>query len=116
MSMDAKVLRRAAEIVETPGQWCQGALARDALDLRVEANDPRAAKWCLVGAIKKAQCDVLGPDGWEAGFPEAAIDIADGYQGIWNDKPGRTADEVAAALREAADRCERSEPVSGEAI
>ena len=102
-AMDAKVLRRAAEIVEQG--WCQGALARDERGVGVGLNSPRAAAWCAVGAFKLAMhelgCARIPCRSWDSA--EAACG---GSAVRFNNAPERTADEVAAALREAAARCE----------
>jgi len=116
--MTAKVLRRAAELVEQG--WCQGGLARQKSHGNfVEPFSPLAVEWCAEGALVMAAYEATGmlpftEDGLTLlrGLFEAvqrvlpndsarAQDIA-----AWNDQSSRTADEVAALFRRAADQCE----------
>lgn len=115
MSMDAKVLRRAAELIDQG--HCKSALARTVeggmivapvvpdrksgfSDYRAIVCHPEAAQWCMGGAVLRAsyEHDVDGFSLWQH-----HVDVA------WNNAAGRTADEVAAALRAAADRCDATE-------
>ena len=50
-----KVLKQTRSIVDLG--WYKGATARDAYNVRVEATDPAACKWCLTGALEKAMFD-----------------------------------------------------------
>ena len=97
---DATILVRAAEIVEKG--WCQGATARDAKGVSVATDDPRATRWCLIGAIAKAEYELKG---WVKVGGHTACEQACGGSGLtsFNDAPGRTAAQVAAALRRAAE-------------
>jgi hypothetical protein len=45
---------KAHELLKSPDVWCQGSPAEDALGNKVAALDPRAVKWCALGAIQKA--------------------------------------------------------------
>jgi hypothetical protein len=92
--MAAKVLRRAAELIDQG--WIQGALAKDEQGHTVDCDDSSATRWCLVGALIRAR--------YEIGANRTPI--LPGLNSDWNDKRGRTADEVAAALRRAADHAE----------
>ena len=103
--MDAKVLRRAAEIVDQG--WCQDFLALDEHENAVDVQSPRAVRWCALGASILAGKQ-MGSDGWRA-FHEASRTTPTGDRlTIWNNAPGRTADEVATYLRSVADRCENA--------
>lgn len=69
--------------------WTQGAFARDKFGNSVNSDDPEAISWCIVGAcsIAKAQ------DGWiKLGFNLGKPPMK------FNDTPGRTQEEVIAAL------------------
>lgn len=102
MSMDAKVLRRAAELIDQG--WCQGALAKTGTGMMLgDPESPLAARWCVTGAFirARAELDAHGTTAFLKVMAETAPNPAQ-----WNNAPGRTADEVAAALRAAADRCE----------
>lgn len=93
-----EVLLRAADRVERG--WTQGAQARDEYDCGVPSTHPSAVCWCAIGAI----CVEARPD-WR-GYDRAmlALSAVLGVGGVarWNDEPGRTAAEVAAAMRKAA--------------
>jgi hypothetical protein len=41
------------ELLTSAEMWCQESPAKDAHGNKLEANDPRAAKWCALGAIQK---------------------------------------------------------------
>ena len=45
---------KAHELLNSPGAWCQGSPAEDPRGHKVQAFDPRAVKWCALGAIQKA--------------------------------------------------------------
>lgn len=115
--MDAKVLRRAAEIVEQG--WCQHEYAfMNGAPLQVSAMEIErfliADAVCLEGAFIRARYEITGERTMSAelgGLSLATVlGLAGGVAYRWNDAPGRTADEVAAALRAAADRCDGVSP------
>ena len=105
-STKSKILLDAAELVECG--WLQGTLAASLNGCPVPAADPRACRWCIIGAIEAAATaggverhpvltlvwDRLSGVGSSS---TAAADLAE-----WNDMPGRTAAEVAALLRSVA--------------
>lgn len=91
-----QILNRAADIIEQAG-WTQGALALDDAGRPTGSLSPIAACYCTIGAIQKA-----------ASGHKRVIEHADAalrtHLGIqdtvmWNDKAGRTKEEVIAALR-----------------
>lgn len=113
-----KVLRRAAELVEQG--WCQhnGALRQG---VRVEWNAAEVDAVCLTTAIARADHEVTGA--WPAIVAGAYDSVATKAAGQalrrcrpdwteggdpirWNNTPGRTADEVVALLRCAAEHAE----------
>jgi len=123
----AALLDRAAERVERG--WCQGAGALDADGLTVNANNPRACRWCNLAAIwaeipvevsgfqalsdpsqttiRAAEAQVMATMGWPAtrtGVLTHQHRLVD-----WNDAPERTQAEVVAALRETARRVREGE-------
>ena len=97
------VLLKAASIVEEG--WCQG----DYTNLRPGylSNDEwnQATERCALGAIYTAQWQLVG-QAITHEFDVACIEAVESVVGEpvdeWNDAPGRTVDEVAAALRQAA--------------
>lgn len=87
------VLLKAASRVEQEGMWCQGTMY-------VETSRGMAA--CAVGAVALAANEL----GVESGD---ALNVLNRHLGggprivHWNDAPGRTAFEVAEAMRRAAE-------------
>ena len=95
--MTAKVLRRAAEIVDQG--WCQ-------------VSFHRGDKHCLVGALLRAGQEIHGTyDNVHIHPAVEYVALAIGHRTpmCWNDERGRTADEVADALRRAADHADSGE-------
>jgi hypothetical protein len=45
----AQTARRVAHALGNPRTWCQEAVARDKSGLPVEALDPAATRWCVLG-------------------------------------------------------------------
>ena len=104
--MDAKVLRRAGELVEQG--WCRFYLAMTGTGICFEGpTSPKAVQWCARGAIQRAAHELDVADESDR-VEDLAGENYGGAFGLahWNNDPERTADEVAAALREAADRVE----------
>jgi hypothetical protein len=101
MNAMRKVVLHAAELVE--GGWCQNTLALDARGKEVDPCHPAATSFCLVGALFRANSD--SPVEWRGLFPLVYRCAArKGYVDpvTWNNTTGRTKEEVAAFLREAA--------------
>jgi hypothetical protein len=44
---------KAHELVISPEAWCQESPAKDQDGNKLQANDPRATKWCALSAIQK---------------------------------------------------------------
>ena len=102
---------RAKELLLEKG-WCQGSRALDAEGESVRAVDSRAASFCLIGAIARARYDVAYESGvnavgswWLTAEPiESYVSTLGswsiGSSGLaqFNDKPGRTKEEVIAVL------------------
>jgi hypothetical protein len=99
--MTAKVLRRAAELVEQG--WTSGHSARDEQGQPCFYYDPRAVRWCMDGAVRLA-AKTLGANAYSS--LRALWRTLGGLHAPWNDTPGRTADEVADVLRQAAEHAE----------
>ena len=100
----SEILNRAADLIEKPGAWTKGELAR--VSPRGEAvatADDRARCWCIEGALKRtaefagaSRC--LTEEAYQAVRRVVGTDFI--YE--WNDKRGRKQSEVVAALRQAA--------------
>lgn len=97
----ADVLDAAADLLEKPGAWTQGASARDRSGNPVLPSSEAAICFCAWGAIAKASGDFTAEDRrplrmltkpW--GKPSTPDVI-----GAWNDAPGRTQKQVVAKLR-----------------
>jgi hypothetical protein len=92
-------LRAAADVLERDG-WTQGSF-----------KDQNGCR-CAAGAISKVALDRF-PEDSDFNFDEAFEDALDALRAfvgkpvvVWNDERGRTAAEVIAALRAAADAVE----------
>lgn len=101
----ARVLREAADLIEPPGRWTRGWLARDRYGWGVLPLSIHAVCWCVRGAIHRVapSHDLMLGAVMAAGDQAGTCTLSK-----WNDAPGRTADEIVAALRAAADEAERS--------
>lgn len=62
MKQVTQVLKLAKGFIEQG--WTQRAFARDRMGGSIDSNDPKAVKWCPLGAISKANSS-LGPDVFE---------------------------------------------------
>ena len=51
---------KAHELLTSPRTWCQESPAEDQLGNKLQASDPRAVKWCALGAIQRT----YPPSGW----------------------------------------------------
>jgi len=71
--------------------WCQGAIAEDASgQWLVTPASLYAVKWCIIGALRV--CNTTQEDLIRVG------EYLGDHPGKWNDTPGRTQEEVIAAL------------------
>lgn len=87
------VLLKAASAVEEEGNWCQWKF-----------EDPETGARCAVGHIAAAEhaLDVVSDD--PTGDAVEHLEATIGHiVTAWNDTPGRTAHEVAEAMRKAAE-------------
>lgn len=98
--------------------WTQGAAARTSHNDRVEVDSIHAEKFCMVGAIRKATCDLLGISHiegvhmdlyWDLTWrAEAAVRgvLPDGNPTIppFNDAPETTFEDVRLVLKEAREK------------
>lgn len=93
-----EILSAAADLLEKPGAWTQGALYRDTAGEPIGSfGDREAVCYCAEGAIAA----VIGRYDW---FHPAYASLGGvGELSNWNDHPGRTQAEVVAALRQAAE-------------
>ena len=92
-----EIISAAADLLEKPGAWTQGAGARDEVGLPVDARSKAARCWCVIGAMAR----VLPRRGQKFG---AACEVLERHLGVnhiaqYQDAPGRTQAEVVAAMR-----------------
>jgi hypothetical protein len=45
---------KAHDLLSSPEAWCKESLGQDAQGDKVSALDPKAVKWCVLGAIQRA--------------------------------------------------------------
>jgi len=101
-----EILQAALKLIRKG--WTRGAWARYGNNLPANSvTDPKACKFCSVGAIRR----VALADGGTHYDAENALHKAIGSIGInsvitWNDKKGRTKDEVIKAFKTAIASCE----------
>jgi hypothetical protein len=112
----SEVLRAAAEKIATPEKWTRCALARDSDGHRqtgyAGARAPESVCWCLEGALLAASppdpdddTDVDG-EAFDRAFEYVQLSTGDEKLHVWNDRDGRTHQEVLAALTKAAELAE----------
>jgi hypothetical protein len=94
-----ETLLKAAELVDI--HWCQKAWAIDAEDKPCPSMSPAARRFCAAGAIRRVAPD-QATERRAIAIAEEHIDRVFIALENWNDAPGRTAAEVAALLRHAA--------------
>lgn len=98
--------------------WIQGQEALTENGVAVESSDPKAACFCVMGAIERVGYDLWRADVEDAKTMSAAVqdaletagEIAGDLLHEWNDHPDRTKEEVVALLDSAIARC------AGEAV
>ena len=115
MSAVANVLEAAATALLIPGVWIQGNMARDDTGVALRPKDPRACRFCAVGAIEAASIDT---NAFEAvremersikRVPGLSSSNPSRYVVKWNDARGRTAEQVARKMLDTAERLRREQ-------
>jgi hypothetical protein len=53
LRLNLVALMKAHELLNSPEAWCQGSPAEDSRGNKIQAFDPRAVKWCALGAVQK---------------------------------------------------------------
>lgn len=99
-------LRAAAKLLVEKG-WTQGYYAHDAAGNDTEANTKDAVCFCALGALARVR-GVSFPSDVDPMALALCRVIGTRDVDSWNDAPGRTAEEVIAALLAAADAEERA--------
>lgn len=105
----AAVLNRAADLIEPPGAWTQGALARDATGSPVPVYEPSAVSFCVAGAVIRETngCEMQS---WSPIHRALATrDHRFTSASVWQDQHERTQAEAVQLLRDAARLAEHEE-------
>ena len=121
MSTDTQikeVLSRALSIIEDHKNWTQGFMARDGNNNEVTWSDPKATKYCLLGALWKAssQSSPKEEKTRTEARREAEYKIEDILEKIpqeyenlsiesFNDNPETMHEDVIHILKETIERC-----------
>ena len=66
-----QIVARAFEIIEKEERWTRLAVARRANDRMCDVADPRAVRFCAIGALRRAAQELLGGDSLEECFSAA---------------------------------------------
>lgn len=100
----SELLTCAADLLEKPGAWCQGAMARDVRGESVSPTDPDAVCFCLVGAIRKCENNITLSEYLVKEYIKPAVHQHWKYQMAtgFNDSRKRTQQQVVGILRKAA--------------
>lgn len=77
------------ELFSDKSKWGQDHNGVDKDGYPVGANDPRAVRWCLTGALIKCYGENRGRELRSMLYRHLKTDVE-----IWNDDPARTFDEV----------------------
>jgi hypothetical protein len=97
-AVSATLREIAAELRQYPERWTQGEWARDANGRRPEFTDNEPVCWCVFGFCVREKIT-------EHAMP-LLTELAGTSVPAWNDKPGRTAAEVADLFERAAEKAE----------
>ena len=99
---------KAHELLTSSQTWCQRSPAEDSNGKKLEALDPRAVKWCVLGAIQKT----YPPAQWSEVMDTLLRGLSVSEWGLrqmsgsdkacsimeWNDDPQCTFDEIKEFL------------------
>lgn len=102
MSDVAEILNQAADLLEKPGAWTQGAYGRDASGEPIPEWHERCTCWCAAGAVWAVLGKGASTRDLEPALDVLARDLPRRLVSEWNDEQGRTQSEVVEALRQAA--------------
>ena len=106
------ILQCAAERIGPADRWVQGTMAVDPDGAHRTPTDPRACRWCALGALHRAVLDHTTPDGgqilWIRRAKEAAMHaLADAMRAripshLWTGslRPGGYAPEAVAYIND----------------
>jgi hypothetical protein len=95
-----EVLQEARNILESPGRWCQLHYALNDQGTSTDPLDPRAQRFCLLGAIERA-AHHLGFPYWTRREPDLLAPLYELVQGPiteFNDAPERKHKDILDLL------------------
>ena len=103
------ILLRTLSIIENPDNWTKNYAARDKNDKYISAEDPKAVKYCLLGALWKASSQLFPVETKARAREEATYKIKnilykldrkykDLNLGVFNDAPETTHEDVITIL------------------
>jgi hypothetical protein len=69
---------KAHELLSSPEAWCQESPAEDLQGNKIQAFDPRAVRWCALGAIQKSYL----PRQWEEAMNRLLRALSVSEQGL----------------------------------
>lgn len=101
-------LRRTRERIAKRSAWTQGVYARTKYGKACISNDPRAVRWCLIGALS---CEaVVGTDEWRTAINALTNVTGSASLAYWNDNRKKHA-EVPAAIDRAIQLIEKGKVI-----
>ena len=71
-----QIVARALEIISDEEHWTRGCVARTADGKQCACFDPRAARFCAIGALNRAARELLGVAGVEPAYAAEAFVLA----------------------------------------
>lgn len=86
---------KAYELLDCPEKWTQNEIARDMFGDACNPDSQEACQFSLFGALSRTS---VGPKPLLAKVLEVGKEIGCESLTAWNDKPGRTYDEVVTLL------------------
>jgi hypothetical protein len=101
----SEALRAARDKISTPDKWTKGCYARRSDGVMVPDRDPKAVRFCMIGAVCSLYEGGVVPPG-PLEFLRTAIGLKNGCFGggsisDWNDDQARYHGEVVDAFRRA---------------
>ena len=87
------VLNRARALIADERHWCRGAFARSWAQIPVQPQSLFARRFCAIGALTRAACELLLP--MQNAYLALEAQAGRRVEG-WNDYPKRTHTEVLA--------------------
>jgi hypothetical protein len=80
-----KLLLFARQVIQTPEQWTQHVIARDAEETMIFPESDRAVCWCSMGALQKAKSALNAYSGPYEEACDLLCDVIGGSVTVFND-------------------------------